>query len=83
MLAWSVAAFATAPEVGLIVIAAPPGAEEETERVAAQAAGPTHVIVVSGGAARAESVGFGWPRSRQRGDRRRPRRGPATRYATS
>ncbi len=59
MLAWSVAAFAAAPEVGLIVIAAPPGAEEETERVAAQAAGLTHVIVVSGGAARAESVGLG------------------------
>jgi 2-C-methyl-D-erythritol 4-phosphate cytidylyltransferase len=66
MLAWSVAAFATAPAVGLIVIAAPPGAEEEIERVAGEAtlgvaAGepPTHVIVITGGAERADSVGLG------------------------
>ena len=59
MLAWSVAAFAAAPTIGLIVVAAPPGAEEEVERIAAGAAGATHVIVVTGGAARAESVGLG------------------------
>jgi 2-C-methyl-D-erythritol 4-phosphate cytidylyltransferase len=65
VLAWSVCAFAAAPEIGLIVIAAPPGAEEEVERVAgeavvAEAAGgvPTHVIVITGGAARGDSVGL-------------------------
>jgi 2-C-methyl-D-erythritol 4-phosphate cytidylyltransferase len=65
MLAWSVAAFAAAPEIGLIVIAAPPGVEEEVERVAGEAtigaaAGelPTHVIVITGGAARGDSVGL-------------------------
>jgi 2-C-methyl-D-erythritol 4-phosphate cytidylyltransferase len=66
MLAWSVAAFAAAPEIGLIVIAAPPGAEEDVERAAgeatlAAAAGemPTHVIVITGGAERGDSVGLG------------------------
>jgi 2-C-methyl-D-erythritol 4-phosphate cytidylyltransferase len=66
MLAWSVAAFAAAPAIGLIVIAAPPGAEEDVERVAGEAtigvaAGepPTHVIVITGGAERADSVGLG------------------------
>lgn len=59
MLAWSVAAFATAPTIGLIVVAAPPGSEQVVERIAAAAAGATHVIVVTGGASRAESVGLG------------------------
>ncbi len=59
MLAWSVAAFAAAPSVGLIVVAAPPGAEEEVERIAGGVAEATHVIVVAGGASRAESVGLG------------------------
>lgn len=53
------AAFAAAPTIGLIVVAAPPGAEEAVERIAGAAAGATHVIVVSGGATRAESVGLG------------------------
>jgi 2-C-methyl-D-erythritol 4-phosphate cytidylyltransferase len=66
MLAWSVAALAAAPEIGLVVIAAPPGAEEEVERVAgeaviAEAGGgvPAHVIVITGGAERGDSVGLG------------------------
>jgi 2-C-methyl-D-erythritol 4-phosphate cytidylyltransferase len=66
MLAWSVGAFAAAPEINLIVIAAPPGAEAEVERIAgeatlAAAAGaiPTHVIVITGGAERGDSVGLG------------------------
>jgi 2-C-methyl-D-erythritol 4-phosphate cytidylyltransferase len=66
MLAWSVAAFAEAPAIGLIVIAAPPGAEEEVERVAGEATvgvaageAPTHVIVITGGAERVDSVGLG------------------------
>jgi 2-C-methyl-D-erythritol 4-phosphate cytidylyltransferase len=65
MLAWSVAAFAAAPAMGLIVIAAPPGAEEEIERVAGEATigvatgePPTHVIVITGGAERGDSVGL-------------------------
>jgi 2-C-methyl-D-erythritol 4-phosphate cytidylyltransferase len=67
MLAWSVEAFATAPQIGLIVIAAPPGVEEEVEAIAGEAtmavAGPgelpIHVIVVTGGEARGDSVGLG------------------------
>jgi 2-C-methyl-D-erythritol 4-phosphate cytidylyltransferase len=66
MLAWSVAAFAAAPEIGLIVVAAPPGFESDVEHIAgeatlAEAAGgmPTHVIVISGGAERGDSVGLG------------------------
>jgi 2-C-methyl-D-erythritol 4-phosphate cytidylyltransferase len=50
-------AFAASPAIGLIVIAAPPGAEEEVERIAASAA-PTHVIVITGGDARGDSVGL-------------------------
>jgi 2-C-methyl-D-erythritol 4-phosphate cytidylyltransferase len=66
MLAWSVGAFAATPEIHLIVIAAPPGAEAEVERIAGEAtlieaAGgmPTHVIVITGGAERGDSVGLG------------------------
>jgi 2-C-methyl-D-erythritol 4-phosphate cytidylyltransferase len=66
LLAWSVSAFAAAPEIGLIVIAAPPGSEPDVERVAgeatiAEAGGgvPTHVIVITGGAERGDSVGLG------------------------
>ena len=69
LLAWSVDAFAAAPEIGLIVIAAPPGAEAEVERIAALRPAPTHVIVVTGGAAR----------GRVGGPRRWPRRRPAPR----
>jgi 2-C-methyl-D-erythritol 4-phosphate cytidylyltransferase len=59
MLAWSVAAFAEAPAIGLIVIAAPPGFEREVEQVAGQSAGTTHVIVTTGGEQRGDSVGLG------------------------
>jgi 2-C-methyl-D-erythritol 4-phosphate cytidylyltransferase len=59
MLAWSVAAFAAAPEIGLIVIAAPPGFERDVEQVAGQSAGSTHVIVITGGEERGDSVGLG------------------------
>jgi 2-C-methyl-D-erythritol 4-phosphate cytidylyltransferase len=65
MLAWSVGAFAAAPEIGLIVIAAPPGFEEHVERAAGEAtiaeadgAMPTHVIVITGGEQRGDSVGL-------------------------
>jgi 2-C-methyl-D-erythritol 4-phosphate cytidylyltransferase len=59
MLAWSVAAFAAAPEIGLIVVAAPPGFERDVEQVAGQSAGTTHVIVITGGEERGDSVGLG------------------------
>lgn len=66
MLAWSVSAFAAAPEVGAAVIAAPPGHEAEIEAAAADAAGDggegegdsggLELSVVAGGSTRAESV---------------------------
>jgi 2-C-methyl-D-erythritol 4-phosphate cytidylyltransferase len=59
MLAWSVAAFAAAPEIGLIVVAAPPGFERDVEHVAGQSADATHVIVITGGEERGDSVGLG------------------------
>lgn len=66
LVAWSVVAFAAAPDVGAAVIAAPPGHEGEIEAAAAVAAedgnqaddaGGLELIVVTGGATRAESVG--------------------------
>jgi 2-C-methyl-D-erythritol 4-phosphate cytidylyltransferase len=65
LIAWSIDAFAAAPSISLVVIAAPQGAEEEIERLAGEAAHdadglPTatpHTIVVTGGASRAASVG--------------------------
>jgi 2-C-methyl-D-erythritol 4-phosphate cytidylyltransferase len=51
MVAWSLEALAEAEAVANIVIAAPPGAEAEFERIVAG-----HVRVVAGGATRSESV---------------------------
>jgi 2-C-methyl-D-erythritol 4-phosphate cytidylyltransferase len=54
--AWSVAALAAAASVDRIVVAAPPGFEDELTRMAAAPAGGTEVKVVSGGASRSASV---------------------------
>lgn len=66
MIAWSIDAFAAAPSISLVVIAAPQGAEEEVERLAGEAvldadglpSPMPHTIVVTGGASRAASVGL-------------------------
>ena len=50
LLAWSLAALAEAERVGAVVVAAPPGHEEETRAIAPGAE------VVAGGASRSESV---------------------------
>jgi 2-C-methyl-D-erythritol 4-phosphate cytidylyltransferase len=61
--AWSLDAIRAAASVTVVVIAAPPGHEEELERLAGAAAGRPdepgsfHPIVVSGGDTRAASVG--------------------------
>jgi len=66
MLLWSVSAFAAADAVGVLVVAAPPGFEEQVEEAVEAAIGaffphsekkaPTAVLVVPGGETRAESV---------------------------
>ena len=56
LLAWSLAAFAAAPDVDAAVIAAPPAHEGEIEAAAQAASGGLLLTVVSGGATRAESV---------------------------
>jgi 2-C-methyl-D-erythritol 4-phosphate cytidylyltransferase len=56
MVAWSLAALAAAESIGDAILAAPPGSEEEMERVAAEAAPRLAVTVVTGGPSRSESV---------------------------
>ena len=64
MIAWSVEAFRRSSSITVAVIAAPPGYEEEVERVVGDAAGDPrelqsiHPIVVTGGARRSVSVGL-------------------------
>ncbi len=63
LVSWSLEAMREATSVTVVVIAAPPGHEEELERLAGAAAGSPgepgsfHPIVVSGGDTRAASVG--------------------------
>jgi 2-C-methyl-D-erythritol 4-phosphate cytidylyltransferase len=63
LVAWSLAAMRAAASVTVAVIAAPPGHEEELERIAGEIAGRPdepgafHPIVVTGGETRAASVG--------------------------
>ncbi len=63
LVAWSLAAMRAAASVTVVVIAAPPGHEQELERIAGQIAGRPdepgafHPIVVGGGETRAASVG--------------------------
>jgi 2-C-methyl-D-erythritol 4-phosphate cytidylyltransferase len=56
LVAWSLAAMRAAASVTVVVIAAPPGHEEELERLCGEIGG-FHAIVVRGGETRAESVG--------------------------
>lgn len=63
-MAWSVAAFASAPSVDAIVAAAPDGHEDElAEAIEHAAEGAVKVEVVTGGATRAESVARGLARA--------------------
>ena len=63
LVAWSLEALRAAESITVVVIAAPPGHEQELERLAGAAAGRPdepgsfHPIVVSGGETRAASVG--------------------------
>ena len=63
LVSWSLAAMRAAEAVTVVVVAAPPGHEEELERLAGESAGlpgepgSFHPIVVSGGDTRAASVG--------------------------
>jgi 2-C-methyl-D-erythritol 4-phosphate cytidylyltransferase len=63
LVAWSLAAMRAAASVTVVVVAAPPGHEQELERIAGEIAGRPdeqgafHAIVVSGGETRAASVG--------------------------
>lgn len=63
LVAWSLAAMRASTSVTVVVVAAPPGHEEELERIAGEIAGRPdepgafHPIVVTGGATRAASVG--------------------------
>jgi 2-C-methyl-D-erythritol 4-phosphate cytidylyltransferase len=59
LLAWSLAAFAAAPDVDAAVIAAPPGHEGEIEAAAEAVSAGLGLSVVAGGATRAESVAAG------------------------
>lgn len=56
MVAWCLAALAAAESIDDVVLAAPPGSEEDLERVAAEAAPGLPVTVVTGGKSRSESV---------------------------
>ena len=76
MVAWCLAALAAAESIDDVVLAAPPGSEEELERVAAEAAPGLPVTVVTGGKSRSESVAIALASGRRRPDRR-PRRRPA------
>ena len=58
-MAWSAEAFARAPSVGAVVVAAPPGQEAEIESAVTQAVGELALTVVTGDATRAESVARG------------------------
>ena len=63
LVAWSLAAMRASASVTVVVVAAPPGHEEELERIAGGIAGRPdeegsfHPIVVTGGDSRATSVG--------------------------
>lgn len=57
ILAHAVRGLVAEPRVGLVVIAAPPGLEQDLRVVAQAAAGALPVRVVTGGATRVESVG--------------------------
>ena len=56
LIAWCVAAFAAAPSVGALVVAAPSGFEDELESVVVASGGGLAIEVVTGGRSRAESV---------------------------
>src|SRR4051812_1822773 len=56
MIAWSLQALAAAESIDDAVLAAPPGKEEELERLAAEVAPGLPVTVVTGGKSRSESV---------------------------
>src|SRR4051794_20727073 len=56
MVAWCLAALDSAESIGEAVIAAPPGSEQEMQRIAAEAAPRLAVTVVTGGVSRSESV---------------------------
>lgn len=57
LVAWSIDAFAAVERIGVAVIAAPPGREAEVRAAALDAgAGRLDVLVVAGGATRADSV---------------------------
>ena len=78
LVAWSLAALRAAESITVVVIAAPPGHEQELERLAGSAAGRPdeaqgfHPIVVSGGATRAASVGHALAEVPARGRRSSP-----------
>jgi 2-C-methyl-D-erythritol 4-phosphate cytidylyltransferase len=63
LIAWSLAAMRASASMTVVVVAAPPGSEEEVERIAGELAGRPdeqgafHPIVVTGGDDRAASVG--------------------------
>lgn len=57
ILAHAVRGLVAEPRVGLVVVAAPPGLEQDMRLVAQAAAGASPVRVVTGGATRVESVG--------------------------
>jgi 2-C-methyl-D-erythritol 4-phosphate cytidylyltransferase len=63
LVAWSLEAMRAAASVTVVVVAAPPGSEQELERIAGEIAGRPdergafHPIVVTGGESRAASVG--------------------------
>ena len=56
LIEWSLLALARAECIESIVVAAPPGGEDEAERAVERACGGTPARVVAGGATRAESV---------------------------
>jgi 2-C-methyl-D-erythritol 4-phosphate cytidylyltransferase len=63
MVAWSLTALAAAESIDDLVLAAPPGSEEDLERIAADAAPQLAVTVVTGGASRSESVAIALARA--------------------